>query len=609
MLVVPAAGRLAVDTPFWQVRAVQVTPRGQTRMGTAWVGVRSVACWERAGWWLWKGRGWLSSGRGRLPNMRSIYEPFLVTRPAGARVRTRLRLSATDQAVIWAVGEYLGALAGADLAWRCRLGPAPDQRTVRKRTLTGRSSSRWAGSITRTSGDQWQREMANLADHRIALRRASRTIRSRLAVRVGQRQGRVRGYGSRAERFAKQGRLQRLQTELAEVEDRLAHGRVAICRGGRRLAKRRHTLKEANLTEKQWRARWHAERLFLTADGDAEYRLGNGTIAVHPEEQWLELRLPTPLAHLANRPGGHYRLACPVVFTHRREEWAAQAVSGAVRYDITFDPMKKRCYLHASWRIPRATQPDLQELRQQRALGVDLNAGHLACWVLDESGNPVGPPHTIPLELNGLPASTRDGRLRAAITSVLGLATASSCRSLVVENLNFADARHSGRETLGRGRRGRRFRRIVAGIPTRRFRDLLVGMAANHHLWVIAVDPGWTSKWGRRWWQTPLHESTKRSVTVSGHHAAAVVIGRRGLGLGARRRPGVPGHDRRIVAGELPARPDHQPPSREGPGPPGGQRAAATPRKTRPAERIWLGDQVVQDRSGPPEQEPRLLTP
>jgi hypothetical protein len=76
----------------------------------------------------------------------------------------------------------------------------------------------------------------------------------------------------------------------------------------------------------------------------------------------------------------------------------------------------------------------------------------------------------------------------------------------------------------------------------------------------------------------------------------------------ARRRPGVPGHDRRIVAGELPARPDHQRPGREGPGPSGGQRAAATPRRTRPAERMWLGDQVVQDRSGPPEQDQLLLT-
>ena len=89
-----------------------------------------------------------------LPNMRSIAEPFVVALPAGARIKTRLRLPAADEIVLWAVGEHLASLAGADLAWRCRLGTAPGQRTVRKRTLTGQSSSRWAGSITRTSNDQ-----------------------------------------------------------------------------------------------------------------------------------------------------------------------------------------------------------------------------------------------------------------------------------------------------------------------------------------------------------------------------------------------------------------------------------------------------------------------
>jgi hypothetical protein len=541
--------------------------------------------------------------------MRSISQPFVVAPPAGARIRTRLWPSAADETVLWAVGEHLGRLAGADLAWRCRLGRAGEEHATRKRALTNESSSRWAGSITRTSNDQWRRALANLADRRIGLRRAAHTIRVRLAVPVGCRQGRVRGYSSRAERFAKQGRLQHLEAELAEVDCRLAVGRVSVCRGGRWLTKQRHALEEAKLTSEQWWARWRSERLFLTADGDAEYPLGNGTIIVHPEEQWCEIKLPGPLAHLANRPGGRYRLACPVIFTHRSEEWAAQAATGAVRYDIQPDPVRKRWYLAASWRLPKLTPPGLEELRQHRALGVDLNAGHLDAWVLDTCGNPVGPPHTIPLELDELPASTRDGRLRATITSLLRLAKESGCRSLLVEDLNFADARQTGRETLGRGRRGKRFRRTVSGIPTRRFRDLLVGMTANDHLWVIAVDPGWTSKWGRRYWQAPLNQATKKSVIVSGHHAAAVVIGRRGLGLGARRRPGVPGHDRRIVAGELPARPDHQRPDREGPGPPGGHRAAATPRKTRPAKRIWLGDQVVQDRPGPPEHDPVLLTP
>jgi hypothetical protein len=541
--------------------------------------------------------------------MRSTSEPFVVALPAGVRIKTRLRLPAADETLLWAVGAYLGRLAGADLAWRCRLGSAPDQRTVRKRTLTGQSTSRWAGAITRTSNDQWQREMANLADRRIALQRARRAIGMRLLVPVGQRQGRIRGYANRAERFAKQARLQHLEAELLEVKERLAAGRVSVCRAGRRLAKQRHNLKDANLTEEQWRARWKAERLFLTADGDAEYPLGNGTIVVQPEQQWCEIKLPAPLVHLANQPGGRYRLACPVVFRHRSEQWAAQVSTGAVRYDITFDPARGRWYLHASWRLPAVDPPSLQELRGHRAVGVDLNADQLDAWVLDCSGNPVGPPHTVPLDLDGQRASGRDGHLRAAISALLCLAIGSGCRSIVVENLDFADARHSGRETLGRGRDGKRFRRTVAGIPTQRFRTLLAGMAANHGLWVIAVDPAWTSVWGRRYWQQPLQQSARSLTTpVTTHHAAAVVIGRRGLGVGARRRPGVPGHDRRIVAGELPARPDRQRSGREGPGPPGGQRAAVVPRKTRPAERNRLGDQVVQDRSGPPGQDPLLLT-
>src|SRR6266508_2982314 len=329
-----------------------------------------------------------------------------------------------------------------------------------------------------------------------------------------------------------------------------------------------------------------------------------------PNQQWLELRLPSPLAHLSNTPGqaATYRLSCPVAFTHRRHEWAGQAANGAVRYDLFLDPAKGRWYAAASWRLPARQVPSLAELRQHRTVAVDLNVGHLDAWVLDPSGNPIGEPATIALDLDRLPATTRDGRLRAAVATIIRLAKANGCRSIVVENLDFADARHAGRETLGRGARGKAFRRTVAGIPTRQFRELLVGMAANAGLWVVAVDPGWTSKWGRRYWQRPLQQSTNSSTTVTGHHAAAVVIGRRGLGLAARRRPGVTQPHRRMGKGELPARPGNQTLGREGPGPPGGQRAAAPPRKTRQAKRIRLGDQVAQDRSELPGQDPLLLT-
>jgi hypothetical protein len=532
--------------------------------------------------------------------MRSISPPFVVAPPTGARIRTRLRLAARDEQVLGAVGEQLGRLAGQDVVVRCRLGLGPDQRADRKRALTPQASSRWAGAITRTSNDQWQRGRRNLLDVRTGLRRACRTIHSRLAAPVGGRHGRIRGYASRAERFAKQRRLQRLQARLDQVEERLAQGRVSVCRGGRALAKLRHTVGggEGGLTQAEWRVCWQTARWFLTADGEADKRWGNETIRVHPDEQWLEVRLPTPLAHLANTSGraATYRLACPVGFTHRGAEWAAQAASGAVRYDVLVDPARGRWYLDASWRLPARPVPSVEDLRQCPTLGIDLNAGHLDGWILDPCGNPVGSPRTITLALDGLPASTRDGRLRQAVAALIRLAKASGCGSITVEDLDFADARQTGRETLGRGRRGKAFRRIVSGMPTRQFRQLLVGMATNAGLWIIAVDPGWTSKWGKRHWQTPLDHATKQAITVTGHHAAAVVIGRRGLGLGARRRPGVPRPHQRMGKGELPAGPDRHALGRQVPGPPGGQRAAAWPRKTRQAERTGLGDQVAQDR-------------
>jgi hypothetical protein len=346
--------------------------------------------------------------------MRSIREAFVVAPPTGARIRTRLRPTQEDEDVLRAVGAHLGRLASADLAARCRLGRGTTQRTARKRALTAQSTSRWAGSITRTSNDQWERALANLADHRISLRRAVRVITARLAVPIGTTQGRIRGYASVTERTAKQRRLQHLLAQIDELENRLALADVSVCRGGLRLAKQRHSLDRAGISEEQWRACWHAARWFLTADGDAEYPLGNGTIQVHPEQQWLELRLPTPLAHLANRPHGRYRLAAPVSFSHRKDEWATQTNSGAVRYDISLDTTKRRWYVDASWRVESVEPPPLEELRRQRVLGVDLNADHLACWPLDDSGNPISRPYTIPMRLSSLPARTRDGRLRSA---------------------------------------------------------------------------------------------------------------------------------------------------------------------------------------------------
>jgi transposase len=161
---------------------------------------------------------------------------------------------------------------------------------------------------------------------------------------------------------------------------------------------------------------------------------------------------------------------------------------------------------------------ELDELRTGRVLGVDLNADHLACCVLDGCGNPVGEPVSIDVATAGLKASRRDGRVRAAISKLLDLAHQQNCSAIVVENLDFADARAIGRETLGRGQSGKRLRRTVAGIPTRKFRTRLTGMAARRRIAVIGVDPAYTSRWGAQHWRTPLQQQTSDPATVTAHH-------------------------------------------------------------------------------------------
>ncbi|ACU54351.1 transposase, IS605 OrfB family [Acidimicrobium ferrooxidans DSM 10331] len=554
--------------------------------------------------------------------LRAISPPFVVAPPTGVRVRTRLQVTDVDAAVLMALGTYLGSLASNDLAERCRQGELDakgktESRRERKRALTALTSSRWAGTITRTSEDAFQLAMGNLEAEQRSLRARIAQIRRRLAVPAGTRRGRSYGYPTQAERFQKQRRLQILEHRLEVVEARLESGRVSICRGGKHLANVHHHLDEAGLTDDAWRERWRAERWFLTADGEKDKYLGNLTIRWHPDEQWLDIALPRALAHLANRSRNRYRLSCPISFPYRGDEVAAQAVNGAVRYDIVFLPQKGRWYLDASWRYPDRQPLTIEQVREHRVMAVDLNAGHLATVLLDPSGNPVGRPATIPIVLDGLPATTRDGHLRQAISDVLTMAKTGGARAIVIENLDFAESRDIGRELHGnrpsRGKRGRRFRRLIAGIPTAKFRNLLIQMAANTGITVVAVDPAYTSRWGAEHWLGALQETF---IDISGHHAAALVIGRRGLGQRARRKTRcdltrAEHREERATRPVVGATGDGGPSllSRQRMRGLGTREARGQPQtwqKTRRADRTTPVTQVAQDRSGPPTKRDRV---
>ncbi|WP_037801234.1 IS200/IS605 family element transposase accessory protein TnpB [Streptomyces sp. LaPpAH-108] len=522
-----------------------------------------------------------------MGGLREISAPFVVPGPSGVAVRDRLkRLSVVDERALRLVGDHLGSLAARDLKARCEAGLEhdSDQWAERKRLLTAESSSRWAGSLTKATHDQWGLARRAQLAHVRGLEAGVRSIAHRLSLPVGAKGSKRApgGYRSRQEWFAKSRRLRVLEYRL-----RSARGdwRAGVVRGGKRLLNSRHHLDAAGLTEEQWRERWRAARRFLSADGESGKRFGNETIRVAPDGE-VSIKLPVPLAYLANASHGRYVLTARVAFAHRDEQWRDHVTANrAVAYRIHEDTARGRWYLTASWTRSVATVLPLTAARSYGLIGVDMNADHLAAWRLDAHGNPVGAPRTFAYDLSGT-AFHRDAQVRHALIRLVHWAERHGL-AIAVEDLDF-----SAEPTREKHGRQKRFRRLISGMPTSRLRARLVGMAADHGIPLIAVDPAYTSRWGAQHWQKPL-TSTHRTPTR--HHAASVAIGRRALGHPIRRRTAPPRHHQSDDGGHRTVQ--------AGPGTPG----RAEPRPRVPGPRIRsvragrgakAGDQRAQHRSG-----------
>lgn len=527
--------------------------------------------------------------------LRPIARPFVADGPTGVSVRTRLKhLTPGDEKVLRLVGEHMGRLASRDLAWRCRDGleHSTDTWAARKRDLTVESSSRWAGSVTANTHDQWGLSRRAQHAHLQSLDAGIHMLRHRLSLPVGEKgsRGRPGGYRSRHEWFHKSRRLHILEHRHQQVSAEREAGRVSVVRGGRRLLNQRHHLDQAERSEEQWRAEWEASRWFLTADGESGKRYGNETIRVSPDGE-VSIKLPKPLEELANAPHGRYVLTGKVTFHHRGAEWADRiAGNRAIAYRVHLDVARGRWYLDAAWTRKDLPVVPLDALRAGGVVGVDMNADHLAAWHLDQHGNPVGEPRRFDYDLTGN-ADHRDAQLRHALTCLLHWSLRTGVRAIAIEDLDFTHS--TTREKHGRKKR---FRQLVAGIPTGKLRARLAGMCAEAGLGVIAVDPAYTSLWGAQHWQKPLTHTHRKTTR---HQAAAVAIGRRALGHPVRRRTAPPpahrsDEQRHRTAQAPPGIPGREETRPRIPGP--------RTRSARPERGENAGDQDTQHRSGRPAE-------
>ncbi|EHN75865.1 hypothetical protein SMCF_4661 [Streptomyces coelicoflavus ZG0656] len=539
-----------------------------------------------------------------MSGLRKIAAPFVALSQSGVAIRTRLKqLTPADMDVLRQVGAHLGMLASRDLKARCRDGLEHDAGSwaVRKRELTPLSSARWAGTITKASHDQWALARRSVHAYIQSLESGVRTLRHRLSLPLGEKGSKHApgGYRSRWEWHAKARRLHILEDRLARARADWDAGRVRVVRGGKRLARARHHLTAAGLTEAEWRERWEAARWFVQADGESGKRFGNETIRISPDGE-VSIRLPAPLAHLANAAYGRYVLTGRIRFTHRGEEWADRvAANRAVAYRIHHDSVRGRWYVTASWQKPVACTMPLDVALAEGVIGVDMNADHLAAWRLDPHGNPVGDPRRFPYDLTG-PATHRDAQVRHALTRLLRWATCCGVKAIAVEDLDF-----TAEKTREKHGRRKQFRQLISGMPTGRLRARLTSMADQTGITIIAVDPAYTSRWGAQHWQKPLTSTTRRTTR---HDAASIAIGRRAQGYPVRRRTAPPRTHQSDGCGHRALQADRQALGCEGPRPhiPGPRtrsvppdtertRATRTPNTVRDVRSVqeWVQDSLL----------------
>ncbi len=316
---------------------------------------------------------------------------------------------------------------------------------------------------------------------------------------------------------------------LVSLEQRLralradeAAGRVRLCFGSRKLLRQQFSLDASGYASHEaWRQVWRAARssqVFVLGSKDETAGCqgcvaavqGDGTIT-------LRLRLPDALAR-----GGKYRVIPGLRFAYGQE-----AVVAALGRNVSPDTREHEAI---SWRFVRdrkgwrvfatvSVRPgDRSSTDDDGAIGVDLNANHVAMSELDRFGNPVAS-GCVPCRTAGRSNAQRLAAIGEAIKQVVTYAR-DRAKPIVVERLDFE------KKKAALEQRGSRYARMLSGFAYAAFHAILAARTYDAGVALRSVNPAYTSVIGQY--------KFARRYGLSVHQAAACSIGRRGTRLAER---------------------------------------------------------------------------
>lgn len=303
--------------------------------------------------------------------------------------------------------------------------------------------------------------------------------------------------------------MARLEHKLSVVSRDIEQNNPRFCFGSRRLlAERAHLAENGYSSPSQWRKDWDAKRANqFFCIGSHDENTGNVTLTKLPNGK---MRLGVPPALAAK--WGHW-----VTFDAPRFSYGQEDVDWALVDDAPVDYR----FLHRAnglWylQVIVGVEPaPIGTVAWSGAVGVDLNADHVALGEVDRFGNPVLA-RSLPVALYKRSKEQVEACLGDVVAEVVGTAKLLG-KPVVAERLDFSAKRARLREVGGH-----RYARMLSGFAYKKFFGLLEARCAKEGVELIGVNPAWTSLVGL------VKFAGGYGLTV--HQAAAVAIARRGMG-------------------------------------------------------------------------------
>ncbi len=324
-------------------------------------------------------------------------------------------------------------------------------------------------------------------------------------------------------RHQKMRHLNILSTKLRELQTPTA---PSMCFGGKKLFHNQHHLDEAGYkSHDEWlevfRDKRSASVFFI---GSSDESFGNQSFQYDPKKKTLQIRLPNAPEFSSqgkyliienvefpdNLKDAFLEALAPPSNPRSKTQRSSRPVSYRLVRRINRHTMEKSYYVQASF-APHA--PEIVSNQSLGAIGVDINADHIAITETDRFGNYLNS-LSLPFDFTGK-SSDQVKAIIGDLSSVLIGLCEKTGKPLVMENLDFSEKKASLRELA------LVHRKMLSSFAYSKFIETIQSRGRKQGIEVILINPAYTSLIGAYKFQ---------GLNISTHEKAAFAIARRGQG-------------------------------------------------------------------------------